>query len=116
MKLSNIKAINRLTGLFLTVGLFTLTHFSPELYADELNNNLSSNTGDEARFIAKAPKNIAFNVLDTDSDKRITLGEAKKDYRLMKFFDVSDVNQDGAITVDEYAQYKSKQSSVYLLN
>lgn len=113
MKLSKIKATYRLTGLFLTVGLFTLTHFSTELYADEINN---INNGDDATFIAKAPKNIAFEVLDTDGDKRITLGEAKKDYRLMKFFDVSDVNQDRVITVDEYAQYKSKQSSVYMIN
>lgn len=99
-----------MAGLFLSVGLFTLTHVSTELYAAELDNK------DEALSIAKAPKNIAFDDLDTDGDKRITLGEAKKDYRLVKFFGMSDVNHDHVITVDEYAQYKSKQSSVYMLN
>lgn len=116
MKLSSIKATNCLTGLLLTVGLFSLMPFNQKLYADELYSSLNNNTSDEATFIAKTPKNIAFEVLDTDGDKRITFGEAKKDYRLMKFFDVSDVNQDHVITVDEYAQYKSKQTSVYMIN
>jgi len=58
-------------------------------------------------IIAKAPADLNFKSLDVDRDGKITLHEAIKDIALANKFNITDVNHDGVITVDEYAMYAS---------
>jgi len=59
------------------------------------------------KVIAKAPSDTGFEALDGDSDGKISLKEAIKDPALAENFNKTDVNKDGAITVEEYAMYSS---------
>jgi hyperosmotically inducible protein len=57
----------------------------------------------------------AFNVLDTDGNELLSKEEASKsEYFNEKHFSAADVNKDGSIDQDEYADYKSKVEKEYL--
>jgi len=53
-----------------------------------------------------------FKLLDTNGDKSISLKEAVKDKALASVFDVTDIDHDGMISTDEYANYTSTLSSI----
>jgi Ca2+-binding EF-hand superfamily protein len=53
-----------------------------------------------------------FKKLDTNADGKISLKEAVKDKTLVNVFNVSDTNQDGMLTTDEYMNYKSALSTM----
>lgn len=47
-----------------------------------------------------------FKVLDANKDGKVSLKEAVKDKTLAGQFDAADVNHDGMVSTDEYANYK----------
>ena len=53
-----------------------------------------------------------FKLLDTNGDKNISLKEAVKDKALASVFDVTDIDHDGMISTDEYANYKATLASI----
>jgi len=60
-----------------------------------------------ADAMTKAPTDNDFKKLDGNSDGKISLKEAVKDRTLATQFDATDVNHDGMIAADEYANYKT---------
>jgi len=62
---------------------------------------------DAPEVITKAPADTDFKKLDGNGDGKISLKEAVKDKVLATQFDTTDVNHDGMIAADEYANYKT---------
>lgn len=60
-----------------------------------------------ADAMTKAPTDADFKRLDNNGDSKISLKEAVKDKALAAQFDATDVNHDGMISADEYANYKT---------
>jgi hypothetical protein len=60
-----------------------------------------------ADAMSKAPGDLDFKRLDGNGDGKLSLKEAVKDKALAAQFDTIDVNHDGMIEMDEYANYKS---------
>lgn len=117
MKLGVFKeSINvKLTGmmsLLLIAGFSTVAFAAIEATATE---NIKA-TKDTTQFIAKAPTDKGFKTLDVDADGKISLKEAVKDRALAEKFNATDVNHDGAITVDEYALYASTNEEPTAVN
>lgn len=53
-----------------------------------------------------------FKKLDANADGKISLKEAVKDKALVNVFNITDTNQDGMLTTDEYMNYKSALSTM----
>ncbi len=60
-----------------------------------------------ADAMTKAPVDPDFKRLDGNADGKLSLKEAVKDKALAAQFDATDVNHDGMIAADEYANYKA---------
>lgn len=58
-------------------------------------------------IVTEGPVDMDFKKLDLNSDKKLSLKEAIKDKALATSFDATDINKDGVITPDEYANYKA---------
>lgn len=71
---------------------------------------------DTSQFIAKAPQDLGFKALDADANGKISLKEAIKDRALAEKFNATDMNHDGAITVEEYALFTSKAKKPTAVN
>ena len=56
---------------------------------------------------SKTPTDPDFKKLDGNSDGKLSLKEAVKDKTLAASFDATDVNHDGMLSADEYANYKT---------
>jgi len=93
-----------MTGLLLTIG----THTALAVEKDTL---IVKDTKAITKVLAKAPSDTGFKALDNDSNGKLTVEEAGKNPALADKFDQTDVNKDGAITVDEYAMFASKSSA-----
>ena len=57
--------------------------------------------------MTKAPTDADFKRLDGNGDGKLSLKEAVKDKALATQFDATDMNHDGMIAADEYANYKT---------
>lgn len=102
-KLTNT-VLTSIAGLLLAVG--SSASFSAE----------TTEIVKDTKVIAKAPSDTGFKLLDSDSDGKISLKEAVKDPVLAEQFGETDVNKDGAITVEEYAMYASKADKATVVN
>jgi hypothetical protein len=56
--------------------------------------------------------NADFKKLDANTDGKISLKEAVKDKDLVNVFNVTDTDQDGMLTTEEYVNYKSALSII----
>ncbi|HEY0563159.1 MAG TPA: EF-hand domain-containing protein [Methylophilus sp.] len=54
---------------------------------------------------------VEFKKLDSNSDQKISQKEAIKDKSLSTQFDISDMNHDGALSLDEYVTFKTNVAS-----
>jgi len=61
----------------------------------------------EVDSLAKGPADDEFKKLDANKDGKVSLKEAVKDKALAGLFDATDVNHDGMVSTDEYANYKA---------
>jgi len=89
-----------MAGLLLTVS--SATAVSAE------NGEIVKDTKPIKKVIAVVPSDIGFDELDGDRNGKISLKEARRDSALIEKFNHTDVNQDGTITVDEYAMFALK--------
>ncbi len=101
-KLTNT-TLTSITGLLLALG--TSASFAVE------SKEVIKDTRAITKVLAKAPSDTGFKALDGDSDGKISLKEAVKNPALAEQFNKTDVNKDGAITVDEYAMFASKANT-----
>jgi len=101
-KLTNT-TLTSITGLLLVLG--TSASFAVE------SKEVVKDTRAITKVLAKAPSDTGFKALDGDSDGKISLKEAVKNPALVEQFNKTDVNKDGAITVDEYAMFASKANT-----
>ncbi len=97
-----------IAGLLLTIG--STTAISAEV------GEIVKDTTPIKKVIAKAPSDIGFRTLDDDQNGKISLKEARKDPVLIEKFNNTDVNQDGIITVDEYAMFAVKVNKATNVN
>ena len=106
------KVIKTCFSLLLVTGFSTVSFAnSKEVITGDIRENKGTTT-----VIAKAPTDLGFKALDTDADGKVSLSEAIKDRALAENFNATDVNHDGAITVDEYALYSSTSEKETAVN
>ncbi len=101
-KLTNTM-LTSIAGVLLVVG--TNASFAVE------SKEVVKGTKAITKVLAKAPSDTGFKALDGDSDGKISLKEAIKNPALAEQFNKTDINKDGAITVDEYAMFASKTNA-----
>lgn len=70
-------------------------------------NEIKAAEAKPADTMTKAPADADFKKLDGNGDGKISLKEAVKDKSLAAQFDLTDVNHDGMLATDEYANYKA---------
>lgn len=106
------KLITTCFSLILVAGFSTAIFANnKEVITGDIRENKASTT-----VIAKAPTDLGFKALDMDADGKVSLKEAIKDRALAENFNATDVNHDGAITVDEYALYSSTSKKETAVN
>jgi hypothetical protein len=95
MKLNQLSTFNK-ASIMLITGISLAALYIPLTIA-----------ADAKEAAKETPADADFKKLDVNSDKKISLKEALKDIALAKSFDATDMNKDGSITPDEYANYKA---------
>ena len=94
------------------IAAFLFSGLSVSAMADNkaaLESAVGSNikVAESSAAVAATPANDDFKKLDLNQDGKVSLKESVKDKVLSGNFDLVDADHDGAVSIEEYASYKS---------